>query len=174
VINHAWRHYKPLPKPGAQPSRLGPLLGTLGTFLAVAVAMVFFRAVDVPSSLSILEGMVGLNGVSLTDELAALIGMPDLPRAMNSLGEIPTSEYVESILYTAGLLAIAWFMPNTLQVLSEKKPVIDGPTNPPKLASIGPAIYWRPTLLWLVFVAVLAGAAVTRLAGESEFLYWQF
>ena len=79
------------------------------------------------------------------------------------------------VVYLFGLLVIALMLPNSLQVLSQFKPVIEPPTRPPTLlAGFGPTIYWMPTLFWLVFVAVVAVVAVTFVSSNSEFLYWQF
>jgi hypothetical protein len=36
------------------------------------------------------------------------------------------------------------------------------------------ALSWRPSVAWAAAVGVLTVAAVLRLGGPSEFLYWQF
>ena len=82
VINHAWRIYlAPSPARGERKEErpLRRLCGIAATLLAVVFAMVFFRALDVASALSIVKGMLGFQGVALPGEIASFIGMPWLP-----------------------------------------------------------------------------------------------
>jgi D-alanyl-lipoteichoic acid acyltransferase DltB (MBOAT superfamily) len=185
VINHTWRQYtaKPPPKPPSGASntgaarlraRAGRLAGFALTFAAVAASMVFFRAPNLDTALPILEGMIGVHGVSLPNEIARAIGAPGLPERMLSDGPVWTRDYLESAGTLAALLAIALLMPNSLQLLSRYQPVLQTPTRPPRIAGVGPAIYWSPSLFWMAAVAAIAVISVTQISGESEFLYWQF
>jgi hypothetical protein len=81
---------------------------------------------------------------------------------------------VTGAAYCGALLAIALILPNTLEVMSKYEPALNAPNRRPKLAGIGPALYWHPTWPWMIFTAALAGFAISRLTGKSEFLYWQF
>jgi hypothetical protein len=40
--------------------------------------------------------------------------------------------------------------------------------------SLARALDWTPTIPWAVAMAPLVVAAVMKLGGKSEFLYWQF
>ncbi|NIR60782.1 MAG: hypothetical protein GWO02_15380 [Gammaproteobacteria bacterium] len=118
--------------------------------------------------------MIGLNGLSLPDEIAGVLGLSGVPAMERLDGEVFTRELIASLSLLAVLLAIALAMPNSLQVLGAHKPVIEAPDEPPTIAWTGRTVAWRPTLPWLALVAALAAVAVPRIAGESEFLYWQF
>ena len=176
VVNHAWRQY--VEPRGAALNLIGrrtaAFLGWAVTFLCVAASMVFFRAPDTNTAVEILRGMMGLNGVSLPQRIAELIQAPGVPLMMLGANEVYAPEFLKGMAYLAGLFAIAMFMPNTLQVLSRQEPVLHPPTRPPRIAGTGPAVHWRPSLVWMVFIAALAALSVTLLGGESEFLYWQF
>ncbi len=176
VVNHVWRQY--VEPRGKALNMLGPraaaFLGWGVTFLCVAVSMVFFRAPDVNTALDLLRGMIGLNGISLPDGIAALIRAPAIPPMMLSAGEVYAAEFLKGVAYLVVLFSIAMLMPNTLQMLSKQAPVLQPPTQLPHAAFVGPTIYWRPSLYWMAFIAVLGAISVTLLSGESEFLYWQF
>jgi hypothetical protein len=58
--------------------------------------------------------------------------------------------------------------------MSKYEPALYVPKRPSRLAGIGIAVYWRPTVPWMVFTAVLAVLAMMRVMRKSEFLYWQF
>jgi hypothetical protein len=105
--------------------------------------------------------------------LANLIGMPSLGPMTLLTGEVGTTTFVTAAAYIIALLTIALLMPNSLQVMSKYGPALDTPQRPPELVTGWP-VYWRPTLLWMVFTAVLAALSVMRVIGKSEFLYWQF
>jgi hypothetical protein len=136
--------------------------------------MVFFRAPDVHSAVNIVQGMVGLNGVSLPNKLAALIGMPELPPMMLNGTAVFGWAWGFELFTLLALLAIAFFMPNTLQILAPHKPALQLPTRPSKVAVLGWELHWQLTPFWTAIVMALAAVAVWRLQGESEFLYWQF
>ena len=106
-------------------------------------------------------------------------------------GAVNGKDFLVAVAYLCGLLTIALFLPNSLQVLSKYQPVLQTPKRPPmialfmpgsqpllqtppKLVGFSSAIYWHPTLFWMIFVAALAVISMMRLAGPSEFLYWQF
>lgn len=161
AVNHAWRQYGPRP---ARPTRAGALLGWALTFAAVVVAMVIFRAPSVGAAGSLFGGMAGLHGLGLPFGDMQLLGDP----------RVTIWEFLPGAAWLAGLFAIAVLLPNSLQVLAAHDPVLYPPARAPRLAGIGPEIRWNPTLPWMLAVMALATAAMFRLTGQSEFLYWQF
>jgi D-alanyl-lipoteichoic acid acyltransferase DltB (MBOAT superfamily) len=178
IVNHAWRQYgisvSKTKDVGEPDPHLARLAGLALTFFAVVCSMVLFRAPDIASALNVFQGMIGLHGVSLPSELAKLVGMPSIAPMMLLTGEVDTKTFVTAGAYVAGLLAIALSMPNSLQVLSTYKPALQIPSRPPILFGVGPAVHWHPTVLWMMFVAVLAALTMMQITGQSEFLYWQF
>ncbi len=176
AINHAWRQYGPKAEEvgsgrGALPLTL---LGGGLTFVAVAVAMVFFRAPDVHSAINIVQGMAGLNGISLPNKLSALIGLSELPTMMLNGSMVYGWAWGIEVASLLALLVIAFFMPNTLQMLAPHNPAIQLPPRPSRIAILGWEVHWQLTPFWTAVVVVLAAVAIWRLQGESEFLYWQF
>lgn len=176
IINHAWRQYGPKQKTSPRPiaAALSWLAGSVLTFVAVVIAMVFFRSPDLTAAAAMLEGMLGLNGVGLPRSLAEAVGMPQLGPMVLTSGEVWLRDFVFAAAMLGALLCIAFFAPNSLQMLAKYDPVLQTPSRPPRLMGIGPTVYWRPTLLWFALIASLAASAMIRLTGESEFLYWQF
>ena len=170
VINHAWRQYGP--RRPAEPGPAGALAGFAVTFLMVVVAMVLFRAPDLASAGNVLAGMSGLHGIGLPAGLADMVGGP----AMALLdGAVNSREFSPAAAYLLALLAIALFMPNSVQMLSAYEPVLYMPKRPPLLwAGLWRPLRWRPTAAWMALFAAIAVVSMIRLTGKSEFLYWQF
>jgi hypothetical protein len=72
------------------------------------------------------------------------------------------------------LLGIALVLPNTIQLMSRYEPVLGAKERPADTGLLLRALRWHPTVLWAIGVSVLAAAAIMRVGGPSEFLYWQF
>jgi len=175
VINHAWRQYGPkLANPDGMKAQTVNFLSFVLCFLSVVAAMVLFRAVDVASAVNIFKGMVGLHGPGLPTMFADMLGLTGFAPMTLLEGAVRWQDFAKGVLFLAGLFLIATLMPNSLQILSKYEPVLQTPKQAPTVAWIGPAAYWRPTLPWMALIAVLVVVAVMRLAGKSEFLYWQF
>jgi uncharacterized membrane protein len=177
TINHGWRIFG---------SRLGwrrPaadktwLAGFLLTFLSVVVAMVVFRSVNFAAVESILRGMVGLNGIglppSMFDRVAAFAAR--LPGLVYPSQELSATDLVMATAWVLGLLSAVLLLPNTLQVMDRFEPALTA--SRATLIDIGwlrRTLAWSPSLAWATAMAVLLVAAVLRIGGQSEFLYWQF
>jgi len=175
IVNHLWRQYGPRSADGkGAGAHFASLTGFALTFLLVVCGMVLFRAADLASAVNVMKGLVGLHGVGLPSRLAEILRMPSLAPMMQLDGEVHMRTFAIAAAYVVGLLVIALFLPNSLQVISKYEPALRIPKRPPKLAGVGPPIYWRPTLPWMVLIAVLAALAMMQLTGKSEFLYWQF
>jgi D-alanyl-lipoteichoic acid acyltransferase DltB (MBOAT superfamily) len=189
IVNHAWRQYGPrsTQDKGLATSRT-PVVGFALTFVAVAFAMVLFRAPNVATAVNVMKGMVGLHGITLPVKLAQLLHQPPM---MLLSGAVNGKDFLVAVTYLCSFLTIALFLPNSLQVLSKYQPVLQTPKRPPMIALFMPgsqpllqtpprlvgfsfAIYWHPTLFWMIFVAALAAISMMQMAGPSEFLYWQF
>ena len=154
MLNHLWRalkrHLGILP--GA-PSPLRRLAGWALTFLAVVIAWVPFRATSWAQAREVLEGMAGLNGLSL-------MALPDL-------GSLATAW-----AWVLALLAFCWLLPNTQEIMAEHLPQM---REHRAHAGLGRRLlHWRPTPAFATVLALAAIAALGHLANVSEFLYFQF
>jgi D-alanyl-lipoteichoic acid acyltransferase DltB (MBOAT superfamily) len=176
-VNHAWRLFgtRLFGRAAAVFSRWWP--GFVLTFLAVVVAMVFFRSANGTAAGSILQGMFGLHGIGLPQ---ALFG-PVASLAARTGGwlhvssEMSATDLMAASAWVLALLAVAWLLPNTLQVLERFAPGLSAPREAAFQAGwLRRALVWSPTLAWAGVVGVLAAIATVRLGGQGEFLYWQF
>jgi len=175
-INHAWRLFAPKiwSSKDAYERFMRPT-GLVLTFLSVAVSMVLFRSANVDTAKELLQGMAGLNGINLPQRVYALLGpvTGSLPFVHASAG-MSLRELVTVIAWVGALLLGALALPNTLQLMARYEPALGVRPRPTAPASLLGAIDWTPTIPWAVATSCLVFAAVMRLGGKSEFLYWQF
>jgi D-alanyl-lipoteichoic acid acyltransferase DltB (MBOAT superfamily) len=169
MVNHAWRVWRGDKR---SPGMLANVASTALTFLVVTVAWVFFRAENFPSAINIISAMVGLNGVSLPVWMVNLqvIGpyIRELPVVFADIYFAGLAE----LQWLVGLLLIAWFLPNTQQLMTK---YMD-----PQRYKLFKAARWQHWLRWeprpvsAFVIAVLTVCAVISLGGPSEFIYYQF
>jgi alginate O-acetyltransferase complex protein AlgI len=177
VVAHGWRvwkKHKVLPLDNE--ARPVVAASVLLTFLCVVVALVFFRAPDVPTALTLLRGMAGANGVTLPN---ALMNLPGLAAAAPSLG-VAFGELrlvaAWDLLRIGLLLAAVWALPNSTQWLRDYPTALGLASERGWLERFVPAARWRPSMP--TGLAVGAVSVVTLLyalsAAPTEFLYFQF
>jgi D-alanyl-lipoteichoic acid acyltransferase DltB (MBOAT superfamily) len=176
VINHAWRLAAArIWRDRKSYAKVMQPVGLVLTFLSVVVAMVLFRSPDLHTAASIYKGMLGMGGLELPqliiDKLSAK-GV-HLASATPALG-VSTMEFAEPLVWIGVLLTIALLLPNSIQVLAQHEPVLDAKQRAADTGWSRLSVQWNPTLPWAIFISVLAIAAVLRMGGPSEFLYWQF
>jgi hypothetical protein len=175
VVNHAWRVVvAKRAKDKVRYQRVMVPVGFVLTFLAVAVAMVLFRAPTLASAGGIYAGMVGAGGVELPQMLIAKLGAAGLPVAHITPVVMSSKDFLVTLLWVLGLLAVALLLPNTQQVMARFEPVLGIKDRPANTGLPWTRVQWAPTAGWAVVVALLGAFAVMRVGGPSEFLYWQF
>jgi alginate O-acetyltransferase complex protein AlgI len=159
VANHEWRRLR-----GQRSShpvcgwRAGVSRGV--TFLAVVVAWVFFRADGLGQAGTILSAMIGGYGAGSAGELVCTS-----TSQTSCLFGIPAAWY-----WIAALLSIAFFAPNTQQVMWLWKPTLDDIP----IIQAPSRLWFVPTLRWALATGVLFAVAIARLNEHSQFLYYQF
>jgi len=173
VVNHAWRAATArLGWAGGRPSLTGRAAARLLTFVAVVVAWVFFRAESLDGALHVLKGMAGLNGLVLPyswlDRMGPLGGW--LAAHGVAFQNLATFGGGRQLTWIVALLAIAWFAPNTQQIMAHYDPALGIPRDSQPARRLA----WRPRPALAVATAVLAFAAIVNLHRHSEFLYFQF
>ncbi len=120
VCNHAWQSFRAEVLGHDLDRRTAPgrAMGTLVTFLAVVVAWVFFRAPSFSAALNVLQGMAGLQGVVLPELWrGALAPEGATTIAGLSFGYLEAFAGTRQIVWVAALLAIAWGLPNSQQLV---------------------------------------------------------
>jgi hypothetical protein len=179
AINHAWRMVGPRfwPNKASYTRSMRPV-GFVLTFLAVVVAMVLFRSPTVTTASELLQGMAGLNGISLPQQIFERLGplTPLLRPIVSASGTAAGSgaEFTATVMWIVALLGIALAFPNSLQIMSRYEPAIGVKCRPEVLGRWAWILDWRPTLPWAFLMSALAVTSVIKLGGKSEFLYWQF
>ena len=139
IVNHAWT---------ARGWRMGKRTGWAFTFLAVAVAWVFFRAHSMGGALRILGGMGGLNGIDPPASIAVWI-------------------------WCAVLGFIVLGLPNTQEIARDG---LAGISRPPEdgIAPSAVAVRFRRSILWAGLTAAMLAVCLIDLATPTSFLYFNF
>jgi alginate O-acetyltransferase complex protein AlgI len=169
TINHAWRTLRGK----REPTPVGRLAGWLATFTAFVIGMVFFRAADLGTAALMLKAMTGFGNAPYAEEIKVgwdlwgiRAGYISEPFVRGWLG---AHWSVIGTLLTAGALLVAFLVPDTMELVDyrESEPHSQWRRNVGWLA-------WRPSLPWLVVLAVLFGVSFANLLQFTEFLYYQF
>ena len=167
TINHGWHMLGKLMGHNLkQSSWWGRGLGQLVTFVAVVIAMVFFRAPDVGNAMVVLTSMMGKNGVSFSD--GAMFA--------NRIFDEPTT----GLFLLVALLIIALYFPNTQQWMTRYQPALSYSNSqqikhqPKWLIGFWQNLEWQPTRGWAAITAAITVTAFLGLAQVSEFIYFQF
>ncbi len=172
AINHGWQALrKRLGHDLKRSTQWGRACACVITFFAVVIGWVFFRAPDFATAIAMLKAMAGLNGVVLPDFWLPKWGAFGEFLAMHGVrfGVVhdPIGGGVVNWIWI--LLLVAWFAPNTQQLLAAYRPALA------LLAGRYQGwLVWRPTPFYALVTAVLALIAIFNLHKQSEFLYFQF
>lgn len=180
VINHGWRSIRKYAGMDLTQTRpVGRVLSRCLTFCCVVAAFVIFRADDLNAAKIILNGMAGLNGISLPDVWVNYIGK--LGELLSAAGVSFKSDFnglwqgAPEAIWISVLLAIVWLAPNTQQIMARFEPALNVPDD--RVSPIWSFLQWRPNYQWgLICGLVALGGLVMMIASEkvSEFLYFQF
>jgi D-alanyl-lipoteichoic acid acyltransferase DltB (MBOAT superfamily) len=177
TINHGWRVVAARVWPDRKSYvRVMRPVGWVLTFVSVAAAMVFFRAVTITSAIDIVKGLIGLNGVALPQDLLDRLG--PLGAAFHGLGVTAARswdvrDFAQLAIWISVQMFIALACPNTLQILSQYEPALGVKPRPAKLG-IGRLLEWNASLPWAIAVSGITAITIVSIRGPSEFLYWQF
>ena len=140
------------------------VVGWLLTFLAVVFAWVFFRAESFPAAISVVQGMIGLNGFSLgLNHLSYLGGFGPMAEQIGITFQSETLFSLRSAPWIAAALAICLVLPNSQDWVTRGNPVL-------RLQGLG----WKPEPVWGLVLGLAAVVAIGFLARPSEFLYFNF
>jgi D-alanyl-lipoteichoic acid acyltransferase DltB (MBOAT superfamily) len=176
VVHRVWTKVRAMTALGRIPSSGATRFGAHAlTFLVVVVGWVLFRADTMDAATIMLRGMVGLNGFSLSTEDAKWLG------ALAPLASDAGLVFVERAAQPVGpmlgwafaLLAIAFFAPNTQQMLADHPIWLEmkgypSPAPAPRLLRV------RLGVVWGCVVGLLLVVSVLGLARPTQFLYFQF
>ncbi len=193
LVNHTWRAFKA--RMGwADGGRLATLGAGALTFLAVVVGWLFFRADSYSTAVTMLQGMAGMNGVSLPTSLEGRLG-PIVGQQswliFSGIHPLASFSSAKALFYCSVGFGIVWLMPNVHQMFQRYRPVCeDGDdlhpvtasnrdempsTRAPKwLGKLHQRLHWHPSPRRAWATGVLFAFALMGLTRVSEFLYFQF
>ncbi|HEY6454171.1 MAG TPA: MBOAT family O-acyltransferase [Steroidobacteraceae bacterium] len=175
VINHAWRFTGArLWASKESYARFMRPVGFVLTFFSVVIAMVVFRAPTWHAAVEVFQGMFGHHGVELPQYIFDKLWPHGLPHHLVSSAAVPVKEFALMYLWLLLVLLIALVLPNSIQIMARYEPVLGAKERPANTGLARFAITWNPTLTWAIVMAMIATAALLRVGGHSEFLYWQF
>ena len=176
IVNHFWRGLRArLGHDIERSTRTGRTIAKLVTFVAVVVGWVFFRAENFKDAVTILNGMAGLNGVSLPAAIGMRLGR--LGSVLQDWGVSFSlgggSQFVLQYSWILVLLPIVWLSPNTQEILAQFKPGLDYRRHVTPGEPLSTLI-WKPTAGWAAIIALVTAAGLLSLTRVSAFLYYQF
>ena len=187
LVNHSWRKVKQYFNWRNSDSRTTKLASTTLTFLAVVVGWVFFRSDSYSSAIIILQGMAGLNGISVPASFENKLNTYIFNNSwVHYNGNFPLTLYNNINVSLTLLIAlfIVFFTPNTSQILYqdrfsdvfnvEKKSNYNYDKKIIKKYFFKGLIVWQPSKLWAFLLSMIFIYSVTNLTKVSEFLYFQF
>lgn len=180
MINHAWIKYANFwPNNFIEPVK--KLLSWGLTFIAVVVGWVFFRATSFDAAISILQGMCGMNGISVPNGIIVRLGF--LQEIFKNLGVTASlgggSSFTYTWLWIIAVFPFVLLSPNT-QDLFFKAGASLSTRNYDKKSTFWPFyknlsfIYWKSSRFWAVAISLLLVFGLLTLSQVSEFLYFKF
>ena len=145
-------------------------LSTLLTFLAVNVGWVYFRSNNIDTAHHILKSMATIPEFRLSSFYSERVSNSALAHWAGLAG-LETSAELMLVFAIAMLAAIAFFAPNTQEIMGR---YYWQPRGCPERVPSTINGLWSPSLLWACFISVAATWSVLELTQLSEFLYFQF
>jgi alginate O-acetyltransferase complex protein AlgI len=169
AINHAWR----MVRGKREPRRLARLAGWFATFMAFVITSVFFRAADIGAAAHMIKAMAGFGNAPYAETIhvpwdlwGIRVGYISEEFVRTWLGGYWS---VIGTLLTAGALAVAFFVPDTMELVDYR----EGDPYHEWRRRVG-VLAWRPSVAWALVLALLFGAVFANLLQFTEFLYYQF
>ncbi len=174
VVNHAWHALSASWRFGRGSWWMATGARVI-TFLAVILGWVVFRAQSVEGGVEIVGAMAGLNGFALPTDAFSQFGWTLRVHLAEQFGwRFETGLLLggmTQLAWIAGLWLIAWFGPNTYEIVRKYRPALD------KHLAVRPGrslLLWRPTPSWAIGTTALLLLSILALGEVSEFLYFQF
>ena len=188
IINYRWQALKKKQRWKPQGAMYTLLCCTL-TYMAVVVALVFFRAESVGTALTMLKGMAGLNGLSLPLTVQPVFAWLPFNAFSNSIvfqGLMPNETLAMNPLTAVVLIflgqAIVWGLPNMHQLMCRFETVTEDLNHTKStqqrasLTATSSRFSWslnsaNAIMIGLLFVVLIIAMATNK---PSTFLYYQF
>lgn len=172
TVNHGWHMLRKLMGHNLKESSwLGRRISHTLTFLSVVVAMVFFRAPNVNTGISVLLSMIDFKGLTGGEYFINFVfGNPKTGAGDPRFG----------IVFVLVLLLIAFLLPNTQEWVSNYEPALGFDADrfhkkqPRWKINTLKRFRWQPTIVWGALTSGMLVMGLLALSGVSEFIYFQF
>ncbi len=184
LVYYVWHAVRRTLGPGDGEGSLGGrFAGWLLTFTCVVVAWVPFRAESLDTTVTVLSGMAGLNGITLPAMLQSMV--PSLAILPVTFGASPYFQSPFSGPMIGALLLVAWLLPNTQEWMARYRPSLARvPVKVGSPLSQGMITFPKPGRIAEVFpliLLVLGGCAILAavaapyigLGLKEEFLFYR-
>lgn len=162
-------------------SKLYTFTAWLITFIAVIFGWVFFRAVTLDGAISIIQSMLGLNGITIPNGILVRLG--ELGSQLQNIGVIPShgggEVFMLTWLWNISLLIAVILLPNVQDLFRR----VEGSLSKLHYQAencFWPAhnfiskLNWKQSTVWALFTGSSLALGVLTLSQVSEFLYFQF
>jgi hypothetical protein len=134
---------------------------------------VFFRAADIEAAAHMIKSMAGFGNAPYAETIHVrwdLWGIREGYIAEEFVRRwIGGYWSVIGTVLTAGALAVAFFVPDTMELVDYR----EGEPYHEWRRPVG-MLAWQPSTSWVVALALLFGASFANLLQFTEFLYYQF
>jgi len=189
LINHAWRAVTTQQRVPGMMVRVVQRASWALTFLAVTVAWTTFRADTLDGALNLYQAMFLFGGLSLPLEAEQVVRafVPEQwLSTVHFFAENSREQFYLGLIWICIAAAIAFHMPNSLQITSAARPTTDfDKVSAEWPKSAGPSVLARfyrkvPQLALTTSGAIASGVLLflavraINAAVETEFLYFQF
>lgn len=167
IINHLWRALKKRLN-WSDAGFVGNFCAGVLTFLAVVVAWVFFRADSFHAAYSMLRGMIGMNGITVSSTFASQLGAWGNDLAIGGMTPLSRVNFDRGLIFVLLGLLIVWGFPNVLEIFSHYQP------STANMPSRKTRFSWKPSPVHAWIIGLLFVASISLLTRVSDFLYFQF
>jgi alginate O-acetyltransferase complex protein AlgI len=167
IVNHAWNGFAQRAAARGRPLAIGAVPAQILTLLAVTVAWVFFAAPNFTAATSVLQGMLGVNGLFAPRDAVQTLMLQGLAAARDAYGLSGIAENLAaySLLLIGG--GIVLFAPNSQQI-------IDGRTFSLEEAPAWQHIRFVPNMATAVAAACALLLSLSLMTDVKAFVYFQF
>ncbi|MBS0286836.1 MAG: MBOAT family protein [Proteobacteria bacterium] len=142
------------------------------TFLSVVFAWVLFRAENFESAMRMYQAMSGSAGIQLPARLTVYLEQFSLSSLFiaNGMFHHLLFQWQEALLMLTAAVIVCFSFPNTIAFMNNYYPIKQEYFGNQRTLSVA----FKPTVLWALFLSLLAFICLTLLSHPSEFLYYKF
>lgn len=170
LINHAWNGFCANRGRDGKPFSLGPLPSQALTLLAVVFAWTFFAAPDFESAISVIGGMLGLNGLlrpETVDLLSQSVLVAGPIHVLQETGLADLLAQIGKLTAFVSAVTVVLFLPNSQDLIDKER---SGDAAAPFLSRLR----FQPGVATGVVTASLFLFSLTLMSDVREFVYFQF